>query len=131
LLLFATSLGYTKAFKVKNRIVEIVEKYDDIFNIDAYNGTRLNNTVENEINDALSQIGYRISAKPNNCPDRDGVQALIKNTTANYEYCIYKFSNSKGNYYGIVAYMYYEIPIIGANLRFPVYGETKVSGILG
>lgn len=131
MLLFATSLSYTKAFKVKNRIVEIIEKYDDILKENVSNNNRLNSTVENEINSALSGIGYRISAIPNNCPERNGKQALTKNTTANYEYCVYRYNTNKGDYYGVTAYIYYEIPIIGISLRFPVYGETKISGILG
>lgn len=131
MLLFATSLSYTKAFKVKNKIIEIIEKYDDILAINASNNTRLNSTVENEIGSALSDIGYRISTTPNNCPERNGVQALTKNTTSNYEYCIYRYSTNKGDYYGVTAYIYYEVPIIGTSLRFPVYGETKISGILG
>lgn len=131
MLLFATSLSYTKAFKVKNRIVEIIEKYDDILKINADTNNRLNNNVETEINNALSEIGYRISPIPNNCPERNGAQALMKNTTANYEYCIYRYDTTKGTYYGVTAYIYYEIPIIGSSLRFPVYGETKISGILG
>lgn len=130
MLLFATSLSYTKAFKVKNKIIEIVEKYDDILKQSVGNN-RLNGTVENEINKSLSEIGYRISPIPNNCPERNGAQALMKNTTANYEYCIYRYNTSKGYYYGVTAYIYYEIPIIGSSLRFPVYGETKISGILG
>lgn len=133
MLLFATSLGYTKAFKVKNKIIEIIEKYDDILGTTVGNNVsnRLNTTVENEINQTLSEIGYRISITPNNCPERNGVQALTKNATANYEYCVYRYETGKGPYYGVTAYMYYEVPIIGIDLRFPVYGETKISGILG
>lgn len=130
MLLFATSLSYTKAFKVKNRIIEIIEKNDDILKVNVGND-RLNNNVENEINNALSEIGYRISTTPNNCPERNGKYALTKNVTANYEYCIYRYDTSKGNYYGVTTYIYYEIPIIGTSLRFPVYGETKISGVLG
>ena len=131
MLFFATSLSYTKAFKVKNRIVEILEKYEDVLNKSASNNNKMNSIVETEINKTLSDIGYRISVTPNACPDRNGKQALMKNATANYEYCVYRYETSKGIYYGVTAYMYYEIPIIGAKLRFPVYGETKINGVLG
>lgn len=131
IIFFATSTSYTKAFKVKNKIVEILEKHDDILNDTSSSSGRLKNNVEEEINTVLSKIGYRISPTPNNCPTRNGREALTKNTTANYEYCIYAYSTSKGIYYGVTAYMYYQIPVIGAELRFPVYGETKINGILG
>ena len=58
--LFATSSSYTKAFKVKNKIVEILEKYDDILGVKISDSTGLNSTVESEISDILSDIGYKI-----------------------------------------------------------------------
>lgn len=132
MIFFATSTSYTKAFKVKNKIVEIIEKYDDILSVSPTNSAgALIESVESEINTLLSEIGYRISPNPNNCPDRNGQSAVIKSTTANYEYCIYEYNTPKGKYYGVTAYMYYQIPVIGTELRFPVYGETKISRILG
>lgn len=128
--LFATSSSYTKAFKVKNKIVEILEKYDDILGVKISDSTGLNSTVESEISDILSDIGYRISSKPNNCPSRNGKDAINKKLTSNYEYCIYEYSTTKGTYYGVTAYIYYQLPVIGTELRFPVYGETKINGIL-
>lgn len=128
--LFATSSSYTKAFKVKNKIVEILEKYDDILGVDTVDTTGLNNAVEEEINTVLSEMGYRISTIPNNCPVRNGKDAVNKKLTANYEYCIYEYPTQKGSYYGVTAYIYYQIPVIGIELRFPVYGETKINGIL-
>lgn len=128
--LFATSSSYTKAFKVKNKIVEILEKYDDILGVKVVVNNSLNETVENEINDVLSESGYRISRTGNNCPVRNNQNAVVKNQTQNYEYCIYEYSTTKGTYYGVTAYIYYELPVIGTELKFPVYGETKINGIL-
>lgn len=131
IILFATSSSYTKAFKVKNKIVEILEKYDDILGVNVVNSTGLSDPVESEIGDVLSQTGYRISNKPNNCPARNGANAVVKKSTSKYEYCIYAYSTSRGTYYGVTAYMYYQIPVIGVELRFPVYGETKINRLLG
>lgn len=131
MLLFTASLSYTKAFKVKNKIVEIVEKYDDVLGVSITNGNVLINTVETQINEELSAIGYRIGTTPNNCPERNGASAITKTTTANYEYCIYRYNTNKGDYFGVTTYMYYKVPLIGAEMKFPVYGETKISGILG
>ena len=131
MILFATSTSYTKAFKIKNKIIEILEKHDDILNETSATTGRLRNDIEEEINEFLSETGYRISTFPNNCPLRNGQEAVTKTITSNYEYCIYQYSNIKGVYYGVTAYMYYQIPVIGIELRFPVYGETKINGILG
>ena len=54
-----------------------------------------------------------------------------QNVTSNYDYCIYKFTNSKGTYYGVKTYMYLDLPIIGDKIKIGVYGETKTIGILG
>ena len=131
MIFFATSTSYTKAFKVKNKIVEILEKYDDILHQSPTVSGRLTANVEDEINTILSDMGYRISPTPNNCPIRNDKKAILKATTSTYEYCIYEYTTAKGKYYGVTAYMYYQIPVIGTELRFPVYGETKINGILG
>ena len=123
IMFFATSLSYTKAFKVKNRIVSIVEKYGG-YNLDA----------KNEIEHTLDDIGYRVTHQES-CDTNgrfSGATALTIPGNTNYHYCIYKFdSGDRGSYYGVVAYMYFEIPLTGRVLSFPVYGETKTMGLLG
>ena len=128
---FVGSLAYTKAFKVKNKIVDEIE----IFEGDIVGG---NNTIINEfqssVDEKLGEIGYRISSDTT-CDTNgrfSGSTPLNKTGTSNYRYCIYKYdanvanAEQRGVYYGVVAYMYYEIPIVGIKLEFPVYGETKV-----
>lgn len=123
--IFVGTLSYTKAFKVKNKIVDIIENRDGI---GIENGNKLSSSVKDEIDSKLSEIGYGISNK-NTC-DTDGrfedADAVLTQDTSSYRYCIYKFNTSKGSYYGVVSYIYFEIPIIGTKLEFPVYGETKI-----
>lgn len=122
ILIFVGTTTYTKAFKVKNKIVDTIENYDG----DIANGNRLNSSVQDEINEKLGQIGYRI--EPNSQCKTDGrfSRGTLLSKTSNYRYCVYRFTTNKGNYYGVVAYIYLEIPIIGFKLEFPVYGETKI-----
>ena len=113
---FIGSLGYSKAFKVKNKIVDTIE----------YNDGDITSSVISEIDSKLGEIGYRVD-KNNGCrtDGRFSNGTLINgNNNSGYRYCIYEFSTNKGNYYGVVAYAYLQIPIIGVNLDFPVYGET-------
>ena len=119
--IFVGTLSYTKAFKVKNRIVDTIENYDG--NIDV--GNHLKNEVQTEIDNKLGDIGYRIDQSATCDTDKrfDGTE-ILKNS--NYRYCIYRNTTSKGNYYSVVAYIYFEIPIIGTKVEFPVYGETRV-----
>ena len=105
------SLSYSKAFKVKNRIINIIEKYE------GYNQT--DSKMINEINSELKNMGYRIN-KNKKCKSGD-----ISGSNS-YEFCIYKKQTKTGSYYKVVTYMYFDIPIIGSLLHFPVSGETKI-----
>lgn len=115
---FAGSLSYSKAFKVKNRIVDIIEKYED------YNSTAIA-----EIADILKNMGYRVNSGNKSCPIRNGKTSISASMNA-YRYCIYKYDTPKGNYFGVTAYMYFDFPIIGNTVEFPVYGETKILKML-
>lgn len=129
--LFIGSITYTKALRIKNRITDIIEQNGG-YNPDL--------SVENgEITKFLKEAGYRIStSKATDCTklngdtvDSDAVQYPTSTAQSQYRYCIYKFDTKKGSYYGVKVFMYLDLPIIGDVIELPVYGETKVMGILG
>lgn len=126
--LIVTSISYTKAFRVKNRIVDIIEKHNGDFNSDV---------IANEIDDNLKNIGYRYNTGQFKCPKVTNQSPATSNQTginfsdetyhgSNYLYCIYGYSTNRGKYYKVIAYMYFDIPVIGNYINIPVYGETKV-----
>ncbi len=121
--LIVASLNYTKAFKVKNSIVDFIEKYDAGYS-DENRGV-----IDGQINEFLSQIGYRTNngGVNSNCPNVDGAQngGDAVNGTSVYNYCIYEFNSSRGNYYKVIAYMYFDIPLL-STVTIPVSGETEV-----
>ena len=123
MLFFTASFAYTKAFKVKSRMVNIIEKYNGY-----------NNDARLEIENTLDEIGYRVTHQEA-CDTKGRFKNSVAQTVpgnTNYHYCIYKFdAGERGSYYGVVAYMYFEIPLTGRVLSFPVYGETKTMGLLG
>ena len=82
---FTSILAYTKAYRVKNRIVEIIEKYEE-YNTDA----------ESEISISLAEMGYQID----NCPYKTN----IDNNTG-YKYCVNKKTASNGEYYEVSTYV--------------------------
>ena len=141
MVLFSASTAYTKAFKVKNKIISIIEKRE---NTVAKSG--ITNSIVSEIEDALGQVGYRI-VTDNDTRCENDLKNRFKNmnyTLANvksisYRYCIAEFYNGSkdsrgrkemyGKYYAVVTYMYFEIPLIGQGFEFPVYGETKTIGV--
>ena len=120
---FVAGMSYTKAFKIKNRIVDIIEE-NECYSEDA--------TCESkgQIDDILKEAGYRVTNSRPNCKTIQGAEGaeLLTTTTNTFNYCVYKFGTSKGSYYKAAAFMYYEIPVIGVHMQFPVYGETKAMG---
>ena len=117
--LLVTSISYTKAFRIKNRIVDIIEYYNGDFD-DV--GTKTN--ITNEINNSLSSVGYRLSGS-NKCKEIDNKKAIQLNS--NYQVCIYEYDDSiRGKYYKVIAYMYFDVPVVGGILNIPVSGETKI-----
>lgn len=129
ILVFLATLSYTKAFKVKNKIVDIIEEYEgDVVDT----SSQLKSGPQGDINSKLGQIGYRVSDKKK-CKKNgryegnafDNVKEISKNDTSNYHYCIYQVDTGKGKYYGVVTYIYFDIPIVGSTVEIPVYGETK------
>lgn len=129
------SIAYSKAYKVKNRIVFTIEKYGAWEIYDRNGG---NNIVRNEIETALKDVGYhlRLVSSAKDCPDRAGKTGVgtrrrvyggnVPNETT-YDYCVWEYTleNGKGRYYGVTTFMHFNIPLIGSYLQFPVYGETR------
>lgn len=132
--LFATSSAYSKASKVKNELLDIVEENADILD----KSSVLPDSVVKEIDTSLRTIGYRLNNnQQNNCSTEymDGSSGgTLMNQFSNYHYCIYKHQKTdtksgnlphRGNYYTVVTYMYFDIPLIGQNLEFPIKGQTR------
>ncbi|MDD2434721.1 MAG: hypothetical protein PHO63_00510 [Bacilli bacterium] len=106
------SLSYSKTFKIKNRIVSIIEDHRG-FDRDA----------QMEVAGYLQKAGYVTRRNPN-CPDRDGFSEGWRNTDFNV--CIYRYDIARGYYYHVVVFISFEIPVIGNILEFPLSGETKM-----
>lgn len=135
ILFFVGIISYSKAYRVKNRIVEIIEKYED------YPGTNIGSgpEVSTEINESLKKMGYSV-VRSTNCNDqrvRNHIINITGNTyknlnTENYNYCVYEIGNKLsrgGKYYIVVTFVHFDFPVIGNLINIPVYGETKVLGI--
>ena len=134
ILFFISILSYSKAYRVKNRIIEITEKYG------VYDSQ-----VANEINSDLSAAGYDVSS-PTKCSDirerlisekypneASGEERLSGNLNSyGYNYCVFEILNNSvnetGTYYVVVTFVKFEFPIIGDMLTIPVYSETKMLG---
>lgn len=134
LILLVNSLSYSKAFKVKNRIINLISESETL------------NT--DEIDADLATIGYELNKntdcsktsfyKTNNCRNSDGIayegcnqdsDIEIININPDYDYCIYKTTLANGSYYySVVTFTHFDLPIVGNFIRQEVSGETKVMG---
>ena len=121
ILFFAGIMAYSKAYKIKNRIIEVIERYETF---DA-------NTIS-ELQADLLRVGYR-TATPDQIKTKCGEESLSYNSdetkSAGFLYCIYKDSSTNGSAYEVVTYVRFDFPVIGDFITFPVKGETKVLGI--
>ena len=99
MIFFVGSISYSKAYKVKNKIVNIIEEN---------NGW--NDSLKDEIDSYLKEVGYQVGAG------------------AGYNYCVIKHTYGNDNYYKVITYMHFEFPVIGSAVEFPVKGETKSFG---
>lgn len=134
---FVGSLSYSKAFKVKNKIVEEIEKEGEDSSDPENAYAHAHDEIEAWLGsgDDGNGIGYRRNTvggtnNTGNC-STDNPNAELINKTSNYEYCVYRVStcdNSNkakcGIYYQVVTYMYFDVPIIEGLIKIPVRGET-------
>lgn len=109
------TLSYYKAFKVNNRIVKSLEKYE------GYNAN-----AKKEIDNILGSLGY--STENANCKKTYNGMDLIESLNEEYRYCVYidnKKPQKNGHYiYGVLTYMNLDLPIIDV-LNIPVFTKTN------
>ena len=132
------SISYSKAYKVKDRIVYVIEKYDGFTTCDMSNSNE--NCAQKEIDKKLKSIGYKVGTGGSfNCESifsrRYGEKYESENLLHGkdlgynqYNYCVYKnkYQSSPGSYYSVVTFMEFDIPLIGGLLKFPISGETSL-----
>jgi len=121
ILFFAGILTYSKAYKVKNKIIEIVERTDG----------DIDDNVLREINAELKNVGYKVIGE---APDDDKCSAdssrggCTNLNTSTFNYCICEHGMTDAKVFEVITYVQFEFPVIGDLLTFPVKGETKVLG---
>ena len=120
MIMFVSALSYNKSFKVKNRIIEIIESHESYSKDSA---------AEKEIIEYLKDINYNTNPKKQTdyCPPINGKDAIMKNSSDTFEYCVYRFSSGANkSYYKVVTYSYFKFPIIDSLFKYTIYGETRL-----
>lgn len=125
LVLFA-SFAYSRAFKIKGRIIDMIEEKVDF-------SSGITDDIISEIDSEIGKIGYKVNeVGVNTCSDyldvnEYGEKYKLVSHNSNYKYCIYqtKEKNDKGEgyYYTVISYMYFDTPLM--SLEIPIKGQTK------
>ena len=124
------SINYSKAFRIKNEVLSIIEKKEGITQINNANGSVF------LINKYLINNGYNTVGK---CEKGsygfflDRVTATLvddNNKNNNFNYCISKTKSVSTNfpnkaYYKVKLFFKFNLPVIGDIYTFKVDGETK------
>lgn len=124
------SMAYSKAYKTKNYLINMIDKYESE---KTYEGEiTFDDEWDNEVNEYLGKIGYIISK--NACPKKEGYM-IRRQHKSGYDYCIYikyqikpedknNIVRSRYNYMALV-YMKFDLPVVGNFIKIPITGETK------
>lgn len=126
------ALNYARAFRVKNRIINIIEQYE------GYCGSN-KGQMDIDINNYLHSTGYYISySDVSSVVGKNGsvVYSCLNDfnspNSSSRGYCIYNKSNQSQNQqcsnkaiYSVETYMIFKLPIV--NIKFPITikGETR------
>lgn len=141
-MLLIGSMAFSKAFKVKNYLINSLVEYDELYGVLPDNETQRESSGWNAmVNDYLAKIGYNLSGSNNTCPNsggsdpKDSGYKLIRDTrVGSYDYCIYKKNYDTGSdmfadtkyTYKVISYMRFDFPIIGEFMKLHMSGETKL-----
>lgn len=122
----AVSVNYTKAFKAKNKIINIIEQNEGFTTTECRtNKTDIclknSKSTEDKIYTYLKESGFLINDLNGKvCPDDD--YKFIQDGG----YCVQRVCTSQGSYYKINTFIKIELPIVWQTFTVPIKGETKV-----
>lgn len=127
--LISATISYYKAFKVNNRILYTIDKFEGY-----------NDLAKDEINQILSAIGYTgYSGGTAECPKRNGVKSIA--SSDKYLYCVYYYYDDRGQKeikehlvngqnrpiyynYSVVTYLYVDLPLV-QTFKVPVHTKGE------
>lgn len=152
-LLLVGFLAFSKAFKVKNHIVNFINEdkgYVDKVKIESDltsvgyasvkevgckdKGSEDRRTTYGKLYDKAKIYDDRVSGcdPEHNRVGCESVEVEIGDPTneekaTNYDYCVYKYTMANGSYYyTVLTYVHMNIPLIDDFIHIPITGETRI-----
>jgi len=133
ILFFANIMSYSKAYRVKNRIINILEQHGDIPSSE-FNLSKRSDLIK-VINEDLVNIGYRVasSGSKSTCnfnynEDKPNNKKCKNFNTGNVDYCVCRIDATNGFYYEVITFTQFDFPVLNSVIKSDVHGETKILG---
>ena len=128
----AVAFNYARAFRVKNRVIDLIEQNEGITNYENTSG------VMGEIESYLKEVSYNVMSNAGNspsisvddCPDFDEGD-VNHYFNSNRGYCISRYNSTSSvddisaSYYKVTTFIRLEIPFLKLGFTIPVTGETR------
>lgn len=122
----ALSLNYTKAFKVKNELLTIIEKNEGFTTGDDGSIAIINNYLLSNgygIMKTCEKDSYGVTNLNSTATE------LVTNTNKKYYYCVSKINSPSSNhegkvYYKVNIFFYFNLPVLGDIFTFDISGST-------
>ena len=118
----AVAFNYARAFRVKNKVIDIIEQNEGMSDADFNNLSGKNSVgVAGQINEYLNSVSYYINLTDNN---KNG-----RGTCFERGYCVSEYSTKvdemTAKYYKVTTFVRLEIPFLELGFTIPVKGETR------
>ena len=116
----AIALSYTKAFRVKNSIINYIEEHGDY-----------DTAIQDTIDEYVSGMDYYVSSVG---PNSSRVQYSTCNSRG---YCVFEKASDevRGKYYEVITFIEIQLPLsipfVDSNILVPIKGETRLVGKFG
>lgn len=129
----AYSINYTKAFRAKNGIIDLIEQsegytfYDGIITNAEDDDLAVDESTQAQAYLLVKSMGYDYATSGIVC-NNDGVLSdgsAIQKATQEGGYCVYRICNGNGVRYKVVTYVMMEFPVINFGIKVPIKGETR------
>ncbi|HOZ89223.1 MAG TPA: hypothetical protein PK737_03230 [Bacilli bacterium] len=118
----ALSINYSRAFKVKNEIVNIIER-----------NKGMNSSAQEEIKEYIVRVGYRTTGECEAKATVSGYSSATNSTTDDAMYCVEKVRAHEATqefppayYFKVTVFFQLDIPIISSIFNFDVSGDSKI-----
>lgn len=120
--IMAGAISYTKAFRVKNSIINIIEQ-------NSFSKVTYSKTVD-EIEKYLKKINYNYDEDTSIVNYCTNMQDSKNDADDRYIFvngaCIVPHSSNGDIYYEVATFVHIELPFFGININVPVHGESKI-----